>query len=233
MHLNRLKCYHQSRQICISFGMHLVDSQRRTVKAPVMISAGQRLDAYIKILESPVNILNITFVISPTGLFRWEKLKMRKHLKAQVCRQKSNINEGNKETSEEEWMMSFIANLICTLFLYIKKNCINVLVRSCQTYVRREYSWDVTDVAVKPTFHCPLVLLISLNIFKRFMFRTTVLREYMLHLCHVVSQLCQIMAGVRVVVVFCQQSSGCSLKILKSLGPELLYPLLPIVFFGI
>ena len=122
MHLNRLKCYHQSRQICISFGMHLADSQRRTVKAPVMISASQRLDAYIKILESHVNILNITLVISPMGLFRWEKLKMRKHLKAQVCRQKSNINEGNKETSEEEWMMSFIANLRCTLFLCIKKN---------------------------------------------------------------------------------------------------------------
>lgn len=31
--------------------MHLVDSQRRRVKAPVMISESQGLDEYIKILE--------------------------------------------------------------------------------------------------------------------------------------------------------------------------------------
>lgn len=46
MHLNRLKCYHKSREI-----MHLVDSQRRRIKAPVMISESQRLDAYIKVLD--------------------------------------------------------------------------------------------------------------------------------------------------------------------------------------
>lgn len=46
MHLNRLKYYHKSREI-----MHLVDSQRRRIKAPVMISESQRLDAYIKVLD--------------------------------------------------------------------------------------------------------------------------------------------------------------------------------------
>jgi len=50
--------------------MHLVDSQRRTAKAPVVISASQRLDAYIKILESHVSMFNISLVISPMGLFR-------------------------------------------------------------------------------------------------------------------------------------------------------------------
>lgn len=105
-------------------------------------------------------------------------------------------------------MMSFIENLICTLFLYIKKTCINVLLQICWTNVRREYSRDIAEVMLNTTFCCPLVVLvICLNIFKTFMFRTTILRQYMLHPCHVVSQLCQAMAAARVVVI-CHQFSA-------------------------
>lgn len=126
-----------------------------------------------------MNILNITLVISPMGLFRWEKLKMRKHLKAQVCRQKSNINEGNKETSEKEWMLSFIENLITTFFFfYIKPLLHKCSYAKLLDWCKRRIQLG-TEVAVKLTFHCPsYALLISFNIFKRFIFRTTTLRVY-------------------------------------------------------
>lgn len=181
-----------------------------------------------------MNILNITLVISPMGLFRWEKLKMRKHLKAQVCRQKSNVNEGNKDTSEKEWMMNFIANLICTLFLYIKKtlhkrSCAKLL-DWCKKTIQLGRNRGSSKTNLLLSSCCAIVIFKYLQ--KAYV-RTATLREYMLHLYHVVSRLCQTMAGARVVVIFCCQSSGCSLKILKSLGPapELFYPLLPIVFF--
>lgn len=82
----------------------------------------------------------------------------------------------------------------------------------------------------------PLSSYCPIDIFKylwKVYVRTTTLREYMLHLYHMVSRLCQTKAGARVVVIFCCQPSGCGLKILKSLGPapELFYPLLPIIFF--
>lgn len=118
-------------------------------------------------------------------------------------------------------------------FFILKKTCINGLLQICWTNVRREYSRDIAEVVVNPTFWCPLVvLLICLRIFKTFMFRTTILRQYMLHLCHVVSKLCQAMAAARVVVI-CHQFSDCSLKTLKSTGPvpELFYPLLTIIIF--
>lgn len=126
-----------------------------------------------------MSILNITLVISPMGLFRWEKLKMRKHLKAQVCRQKSNINDGNKETSEEEWMMSFIANLICTLSLYMKKTVHKCACAKLLDWCMKRIQLGCNRGSSKTTLlFSSSCLLISLNIFKRFMFRTTILKEY-------------------------------------------------------
>lgn len=114
-------------------------------------------------------------------------------------------------------------------FFIIKKG-VNFLLQICYINMRREYSRDIAEVIVNPTFCCPLVvLLICLSIFKTFMFRTTILRPFMLHPCRVVSQLCQAMAAARVVVI-CHQFSDCNLK---SLGPvpELFYPLLTIIIF--
>lgn len=56
-------------------------------------------------------------------------------------------------------MMRFIANLICTEFLYIKKTCINVLLQICWTNVRREYSRDIAELMLNQIFCCLLAVL--------------------------------------------------------------------------